>query len=87
MAASVARSERVPVVLTLAGSPSEPARLLAFVPATGGALAIETPALSLTEGWKEPFSELAGQATESASIDAGEGWRLLGTGRLRRGVR
>lgn len=79
---TVAHSERVPVVLAVTGA----GMLQAFVPDAAGMLRADAPALRMTEGWREPFPELAAADDLSAGKDVGEGWRLIGNGKLRRAV-
>jgi hypothetical protein len=79
---TVARSERVPVVLAVTGSGT----LYAFIPDAAGGLHADAPGLRMADGWREPFPELSAADDQSAGEDAGEGWRLLGGGRLRRAV-
>jgi hypothetical protein len=77
---TVTTSERVPVVIALTRSET----LFAFVPNTAGGLHADAPALRMADGWREPFPELTAADVHSAGEDAGEGWRLVGSGRLRR---
>jgi hypothetical protein len=78
---AVARSERVPVVLAV----TESGAVAGFVPDAGGRLTVDAPAVRLAERWDEPFPELAAGASEPVE-DVGDGWRLVGAGRLRRAV-
>jgi hypothetical protein len=79
---TVAAGERPAVVLALADDP--PQRLFGFA-AHAGDPDPATPALRLDGGWEEAFPELdaepAGPRTE-----VGDGWALIGDGRLRRAV-
>jgi hypothetical protein len=78
---AVASSERVAVALVL----TEAGRLLGFAPAAGGALTPAAPALRFDDGGAEVFPELAGEPAGPVA-EVGEGWRLVGAGRLRRAV-
>jgi hypothetical protein len=78
---AVVRSERVAVVLAMPGAGA----LHAFVPDSAGGLHADAPALRMADGWGEPFLELAAH-NQSAGEDVGDGWRLIGSGRLRRAV-
>jgi hypothetical protein len=79
---SVARSERVPVVVAVTAAGA----LDAFVPYAAGGLHAGAPALRMADSWREPFREIAAAEGSSAGEDVGDGWRLIGGGRLRRAV-
>jgi hypothetical protein len=78
---AVATGERPAVVVVLTAD--TPPRLFAF---TAGDVDPARPAVRLDAGWDEPFPDLAGEPT-GPRADLGDGWALVGDGRLRRAVR
>jgi hypothetical protein len=88
---AVAHGERPAVALVLkddsdpqAGAPP---RLVGFALQAGDPDPA-TPAVKLHAGWEESFPELAGEpAADAPHTDVGDGWVLVGAGRLRRAER
>jgi hypothetical protein len=76
---AVATGEQPAVALVLTGD--RPGRLLGFV----GDSDLSVPLLHFDGGWEEAFPELLTDPT-TPRTEIGDGWALLGDGRLRRAV-
>lgn len=82
---AVAHGERPAVAVVL--TDDTPPRLLAFAVGAGNPDP-SAPALRLDAGWEEAFPELAGEVSaDAARTEIGDGWVLVGDGRLRRAER